>query len=289
VSCWGDNAKQQLGRPSASPSSSAVPLVVEGIGAAVAVAVLGTASCALLGDGSARCWGDNGAGQLGRAADVLPGSAAAVEAPVGEIGQLDAGQDFVCARTRAGLVRCWGGWRGRAQSQPDAAQLYAAAFEVEASLLVSAGQRHTCAILRGGAVSCWGDHPDGRLVGLFPPGVPPGPVEGLASDVVQVSAGNGYSCAVTRDGAAWCWGSRNAAGQLGDGTTTPSARPVRVVGLSDVAATAAGSDHTCAVSAVGRLFCWGATTRGRLGPRGSDVGPSPVPVEVDVPCGGEDP
>ena len=43
----------------------------------------------------------------------------------------------------------------------------------------------------------------------------------------SVSAGPSQTCAVARDGAAYCWGS-NRFGGLGDGTTEPSAVPVRV-------------------------------------------------------------
>jgi alpha-tubulin suppressor-like RCC1 family protein len=46
---------------------------------------------------------------------------------------------------------------------------------------------------------------------------------------VQLDAGGNHACAVTADGAIWCWG-ENADGQLGNGSTTSSAVPVRVVG-----------------------------------------------------------
>ena len=41
------------------------------------------------------------------------------------------------------------------------------------------------------------------------------------------------------DGTVWAWG-HNAAGQLGDGTTAQRTTPVRVSGLTGVAAVAAG-------------------------------------------------
>jgi alpha-tubulin suppressor-like RCC1 family protein len=89
--------------------------------------------------------------------------------------------------------------------------------------------------------------------------------------VAQVSAGGGHACLV-RDHMLWCWG-RNDRGQLGDGTRTPRALPIRITGVSDVAAVAAGDAHTCAAqtaAAGGAVWCWGADDAGQLGDGGGD-------------------
>lgn len=67
VLCWGYNGHGQLGDGSTASARSAVT-VREGsgtLGRAVAVSAGGYHSCAMLADGSARCWGWNGYGQLG--------------------------------------------------------------------------------------------------------------------------------------------------------------------------------------------------------------------------------
>ena len=74
-----------------------------------------------------------------------------------------------------------------------------------------------------------------------------------------------------------CWGA-NWDGQLGDGTTTGSPRPVAVPGLSDLVSITASAFHSCAVRATGQVLCWGFNGTGRLGD-GSDVD-SLVPVMV---------
>ncbi len=64
VQCWGENASGQLGDGTTTRRTTPVPV------SAVTGAVAVTAgwwhhSCALLGDGTVRCWGDNQWGQLG--------------------------------------------------------------------------------------------------------------------------------------------------------------------------------------------------------------------------------
>lgn len=60
------------------------------------------------------------------------------------------------------------------------------------------------------------------------------------------------------------WG-HNQFGQVGDGTRTSRATPVGVVGLSDVAALAAGSTHSLAVRGDGTIWAWGYNGGGQLG------------------------
>ncbi len=61
-----------------------------------------------------------------------------------------------------------------------------------------------------------------------------------------VTAGRQHSCVRRANATVACWGN-NSFGQLGNGTTTPSAVPVTVTGLTDVVSLDAGGFHTCAV------------------------------------------
>ena len=139
--------------------------------------------------------------------------------------------------------------------------------------------------------------------GMTAGGSEAGPQEGGAADAPGalpfrrrnlVAAGDAFSCAVTSTGAAKCWGS-GLSGQLGDGEVpalSGSPKPVAVKGLtSGVITLSARSEHTCAVTAAGTVYCWGHNPEGEAGVAGVDEVPIPHLVDslgsdvIDVAAG----
>jgi alpha-tubulin suppressor-like RCC1 family protein len=93
-------------------------------------------------------------------------------------------------------------------------------------------------------------------------------------DFTTLSAGYSHTCGLVTNGAAYCWGGNDdgTVGQPGiiqDGSSEPQTIKVRAPvpvadGLTFVAVSS-GHDHTCALSAVGAGYCWGANRVGQLG------------------------
>ncbi len=80
----------------------------------------------------------------------------------------------------------------------------------------------------------------------------------------SVSAGDHHACAVRADGRAYCWGD-GSEGELGNGATTVTTRPVEVGGGLNIVQVAAGFRHSCALTREGMVWCWGANDDGQLG------------------------
>ncbi len=138
--------------------------------------------CALLEDGSVRCWGANFQGQLGTqstAGEGLTPSQLAV-LPAVNLGSertaksLTTGSQHVCAVLDNGSVKCWGANAsgqlgvGRTDSRGDGPEemgdyLLAVPLGGRAARQVSAGTSHSCALLDNGTVKCWGQNDKGQL------------------------------------------------------------------------------------------------------------------------------
>lgn len=143
---------------------------------------------------------------------------------------------------------------------------------------MAAAAYHTCAIADGGAAWCWGSGWSGQLGnGVYDEVASPAQVlGGHAFAAIAVSAT--HSCGLDTAGAAFCWGS-NASGALGTGAAGGTEHtPVAVAGGFSFVQIDAGSGFTCARTAGGALFCWGAGLSGQLGDGAAADSPTPVAV-----------
>lgn len=181
VRCWGDGHLGALGYgnpndigDNESPGSvSPVELGRK----AVAIAAGEYHSCALLDDGTVRCWGFGESGQLGygntnNIGDTeLPSTVGPVSLG-GRVIAVDAGYDYTCALLAAGTVRCFGdNPRGQLgygnMNDIGDNELPSSAGPVnlggKKAVAIATGWEHACVLLGDGSVKCWGRNGEGQL------------------------------------------------------------------------------------------------------------------------------
>jgi Regulator of chromosome condensation (RCC1) repeat len=191
---------------------------------------------------------------------------------VGQWASVSVGAAGACGVTVDGAAWCWsdapddfGLGNGTTTSSPYPAAV-SALTSGEGS--VSVGNEFACALATSGAVECWG------------PGSTPAPLTGLPDDVTAISSGAQAACALSASQGLLCWGD-NSFGELGDGTTSSSAVPVAVGGLTgSTAAVSMGGAVACALSTTGVVHCWGDDSSGELGTSAPAAAFSASPVAV---------
>lgn len=276
--CWGPNPSGSLG-VGASPDPVTAPTEVPALADAEEIAMASATTCARMRDGTVRCVGAGGGGQLGNGATA----SATVFAPVpglAGVTSLRAGESHFCALLSDATMRCWGsnsygqlgdGTSGNSRATPVTPR------NVTGVAAFAVGESHTCARLLDGTARCWGLNNPGQVgIGSTTATVPsPTAVPGLAN-VTWITAGYRSSCALLADGSAWCWGS-NSFQTLGDGTFTARTSPVRVMNLPpDVRAIETTGHATCVVHGAARgVSCFGMQPLGD-GPA-SSAGSTAVP------------
>jgi alpha-tubulin suppressor-like RCC1 family protein len=260
--CWGSALLGDGGS-----SDSPTPVAVAGGHTFGRMSVGALHACAIATDGRAYCWGSGASGRLGN------GFVDDQVAPSGVSGDITfasitAGQAHTCGLDADGAAYCWGlGTWGRLGNGGLANQSLPTAVSGGITFAsISAGSEHTCAIGTDGVAYCWGRGLAGRLgTGTQDDQLAPAPVpvpEGRT--FAAIAAGENHTCAITTGGLAYCWGS-NSAGQLGNGSLTPSLVPTPVSGGLTFASITAGASYTCGVTTSDELYCWGFGNSGQLG------------------------
>ena len=266
--CWGYALGGVTGSgfpcadPAASPQGLNTPLPVAGITNAIDVSMSTAHGCAVLADGSVRCWGNGADNQLGNGVQPYWNKycSPVAEVTIPSARQVSTGSGFSCALLLDGTISCWGtGQLGNGASSTAVPPVTVTG--ITTATQISSFGSNSCAVLADGTVRCWGAGQLGN--GTSGASSLPVQVTGI-STATQVSVGNGHSCARLASGAVQCWGG-NGYKQLGDGTTTGRTTPVTVVGISNATSVAAGSRETCVSLADGGAKCWGNNLEGQLG------------------------
>lgn len=129
---------------------------------------------------------------------------------------------------------------------------------------------------------CWGKNTYGQLGnGGRTDSARLSKVRGLA-DAKQVEVGRDFSCALRKNGSIACWGN-NEDGQLGDGRGgSPGAMSLNAVavrGLKNARQLSLGEYHGCALTADGKVKCWGNAENGQMSDDSQRVFASPMTID----------
>ena len=249
VSCWGAGSEGQLGV--GNTDTDHVPVRVQDVFDAVAVAAAPGFTCAVHDDGRVSCWGLNRVGQLGTDTFVSGHSYPRRISGLVDIVAISAGQRHTCAIHSDGDLSCWGWVYGDGPTTVETPN------EVSS---VAIGERETCITTVDGLIYCWdyGATKASEMTRV-----------GNVTDAVKVSVGNEHACVLHLTGGVSCWG-RNSVGQIGDGTTTSRSQPERLSSITDAVdisvsfgSTTVGP-HACALHQNGSVSCWGGNEAGQL-------------------------
>ncbi|MBS2015910.1 MAG: hypothetical protein JST00_23685 [Deltaproteobacteria bacterium] len=272
VKCWGNNQHGTLGTGSFVPGESIAPVGARGLGSGV-VAVAGGAytQCAILANGTARCWGRSLFGEIAGPGTFESVATADPHDKMGlanDVAEITFGTGFGCALTTRGRAKCWGsGGAGQLGTGTTDDQLVARdiAGLDEPVVHVSAafGGLSACAVTASKKVVCWGANTEGQLGTSSPKTALPTYVEELEPDVARVATGNAHACALYENGTVACWGDDTHA-QLGRGAKGPSRRAQKIPGVEGAKQIAAGAVHTCALLGDARVVCWGENVAGEV-------------------------
>jgi alpha-tubulin suppressor-like RCC1 family protein len=260
------------------------------------VAMGGSHTCALVGNGDVRCWGVGTQGQLGLGNQKILGDDEAVisvppiQFPTGfRVVQIAAGAAHTCALSQTGKVICWGrnnfGQLGYGDTiergnTPETTldKLNFVGLPPVKTIVSGSNSNHTCAILVSEAVKCWGANARGQLglgnkndIGNILNELEDTSAINLGiSPVKQIGVGAEHTCALLGNNNLHCWG-RNDFGQLGYGDREdfgddPGETPnTKAVDITDTARIVLGNSHTCVVTTAKKVRCWGRSFRGQLG------------------------
>ena len=207
-------------------------------------------TCAIIDNGSMKCWGNYANGGLGNG--------------------LGSGSDYV---------------GDSANEMGDNLPVTNLGTGRTATLLASSiDLTHSCAILDNGSVKCWGDNFYGQL-GIGNTNTIGDDINEMGDNLTAVDLGSGRtaidlglgmysSCAVLDNGSVKCWGA-NTYGQLGIGNTNTIGDDINEMGDNLTAVDlgtgrtatqiASGRAHVCVILDNGAVKCWGTNGHGNLG------------------------
>ncbi|MGB1689082.1 MAG: putative Ig domain-containing protein, partial [Candidatus Poseidoniaceae archaeon] len=284
LKCWGDNSHGQLGDGSTTDRTSPVQVDLGAGNTAVAISAGHSHTCAILQDGTLKCWGQDNKGQVGDGGtNSDQSSPVTINLGSGRTADsVSTGVHHTCAVLDDGSIKCWGlnneGQLGDGSTTNSGTPVSVNLDAGKTAYAVAAGLHHTCAIVDD-HVECWGNNDHYQLKGGYwgnpvyqgqdhsstEPVVTAKYYDNHMGKLRAISAGYNHTCLVTDD-AMNCWGNRT------DSTSSyqylPCARydcwheapwideDIGLENETHIAVSSYGNRH-CTITSVGKVVCRG--------------------------------
>lgn len=257
LKCWGQNDNSELGTESTGDKST--PSIVDQGTLYSQVSSGSNHSCGITIGGLLRCWGLNG---------VVSSSRTPMEVETGKkYLTVQVGKNFTCAIDEFNKISCLGmntvGQLGNSTKQ-DSNNFVAVDIDNNyLHLSIAREGTSACAITDEGVLNCWGQSES--TSSIFPLAFDPQfSIE--VTEYLAVSTMEKNTCAITKENKLKCWGN-NEFGQVGIGRKDISKilHPETVDSGSLYREISVGGRHSCGITILNELKCWGFNFFGQLG------------------------
>lgn len=285
--CWGDGSVGAVGNGSTNPPSGNVtsPVLVAGGMTYQALAAGGEGTCGSSTSGSLLCWGFFPSGPTG-----LTGALSPMLVVNFGFSALTMSADHVCGDVGTTMWACFGS-NSVGQLGTDTTYTRWATPNAEVAINgvshVAVANSITCVDSTSGVVQCFGENKSNQYATFGYLGNPS--FTGLSTFRPQtvgmlhgVVTSGAHSCALDASGNAWCWGN-GSFGELGNGSTAGSSKPVMVLGGHTFSALAVGAGHSCGIGTDNHVYCWGDNHFSQLGQPSTPINGASIPVQVVQP------
>ncbi len=212
-------------------------------------------SCAILGDGRLKCWGDNtysqcGGGQDAHVGDVPSDMGSNLRTLLTDVTAVAAGERHTCA-VQDGALKCWGIYDSTAVSSPQTVDL----GRKVSAVCADPGSMYTAVLLEDGSAKLWGAFAGNSDAGNELRQLP------FTGAATALACGGLGICAILKTGKVECWGDYSWLA----GYPTPRVMTFDVLDPSPLTNLVVGSGHGCGLHASGVMRCWGYNIYGQLG------------------------
>ncbi len=211
--------------------------------------------CAVVSDGTVRCWGSHLKGSpdaavpetfTGQHHESVPVRVKNVSNAV----QVAVGSSFACAVIGGGEVECWD-LVVAADSHGLRSIARPAVAGIDNAVKVDVDLYHGCALLDDGQIKCWGSNIKGQLGNGVSTSGPTATLVGGIADATDMTTNQWGGCAVVGDGVVKCWGWKDS-GEFDPWVYPDSLSPK----TSSLITRAVSVVHRCALLDDQLVSCW---------------------------------